>query len=239
MNIKRIIPDMITSCNLLCGAVAVMMAVQGHFSYALLFIIAGALFDFGDGASARLLKVSNEIGIQLDSLADDITFGLAPAMMVCCYLKPMIGWWAVIALLMAPFAAIRLAKFNLDKRQTSSFIGLATPPNAVFWGSLCCLPVGMMEHSCLPWVMLAMTLVSDYLLISEIPFFSLKFHDLHWRGNEDKWLLLIGMVIILVFAIAKAICYGHWELALLAGASCVIWYFVLNIISQLVHRHQA
>ena len=91
MNIKRLVPDTITSCNLLCGAVAVIMATEGAFLYAFLFILLGAFFDFFDGMSARLLKVPSALGIQMDSLADDITFGLAPAMMLCCYLRPLIG----------------------------------------------------------------------------------------------------------------------------------------------------
>ena len=133
---KRIIPNTITSCNLLCGSIAVFLATQGAFVWAFVFILAGAFFDFFDGLSARLLKAPSPIGVELDSLADDITFGLAPAMMLFCWLKPILGWWAGIALLMAAFSALRLAKFNVDERQHDSFIGLATPANAIFWGGI-------------------------------------------------------------------------------------------------------
>ena len=143
---KRIIPDTITSCNLLCGSVAVFLATQGAFVWAFVFILAGAFFDFFDGLSARLLKAPSPIGVELDSLADDITFGLAPAMMLFCWLKPILGWWAGIALLMAAFSALRLAKFNVDERQHDSFIGLATPANAIFWGGICCMPYAMLAY---------------------------------------------------------------------------------------------
>ena len=120
MNCKRIIPDAITSCNLICGSIAVFLATQGAFIWAFAFILAGAFFDFFDGLSARLLKAPSPIGVQLDSLADDITFGLAPSMMLLCYLRPILGWWALLALLMAAFSALRLAKFNVDERQHDS-----------------------------------------------------------------------------------------------------------------------
>ena len=136
MTIKNHIPNAITCCNLLCGGVAVFMATQNAFAYAFLYILLGAVFDFFDGMTARALGVSNPKGVEMDSLADDITFGLAPAMILFCYLRPLIGWWSLIALLMAAFSALRLAKFNLDTRQTDSFIGLATPSNAIFWASL-------------------------------------------------------------------------------------------------------
>ena len=126
---KRIIPDTITSCNLLCGCIAVFLATQGAFMWAFVFILAGAFFDFFDGLSARALNAPSPIGVELDSLADNITFGLAPSMLLFCYLRPILGWWAGLALIMAAFSALRLAKFNVDERQHESFIGLATPAN--------------------------------------------------------------------------------------------------------------
>ena len=163
MNCKRIIPDAITSCNLLCGSIAVFLATQGAFLWAFIFILAGAFFDFFDGLTARLLKAPSPIGIQLDSLADDITFGLAPAMMLFCYLRPILGWWALIALLMAAFSALRLAKFNVDERQHDSFIGLATPANAIFWGGICSLPISVLTYDWMAWVLIGISLLSCYL----------------------------------------------------------------------------
>lgn len=230
MNIKRLVPDSITACNLLCGTVAVLMATEGAFLYAFLFILLGAFFDFFDGMSARLLNVPSAIGIQLDSLADDITFGLAPAMMLCCYLRPLIGWWCLIALLMAAASARRLAKFNIDKRQTSSFIGLATPANAIFWGSLCCMPYAMTAPAWMPWALLVLSVFSCYLLNAEIPFFSFKFHDFGWSTHLPQYLFLIGAVVIIVFCIVKACLYQHMRLAVFAGAACVLWYVLTNLL---------
>lgn len=238
MNIKRLVPDSITACNLLCGTVAVLMATEGAFLYAFLFILLGAFFDFFDGMSARLLNVPSAIGIQLDSLADDITFGLAPSMMLCCYLRPLIGWWCLIALLMAAASARRLAKFNIDKRQTSSFIGLATPANAIFWGSLCCMPYAMMAPVWMPWVLLALSVVSCYLLNAEIPFFSFKFHGFGWKEHMPQYLFLIGAVVIIVFCAVKACVHHYPVLAVFAGAACVLWYVLINLLWNAVGQKQ-
>ena len=231
---KRIIPDTITSCNLLCGAVAVFLATQNAFTWAFVFILCGAFFDFFDGLSSRLLKAPSKIGVELDSLADDITFGLAPAMMVMCYLRPVIGWWALLALIMAAFSALRLAKFNVDERQTSSFIGLATPANAIFWGGLCSMPYAMTAPVWVPWAMIALTFVSCWLLVSEIPFFSLKFKNFSWHDNYDKYLFLIGDVVLIAFCVVKAVLAKHWEFALFSGAAVIVWYVVLNCLVNMI-----
>ena len=202
MNCKRIIPDGLTSCNLLCGGVATYMATQGEFKWAFVFILAGAFFDFFDGLSARLLKAPSPIGIQLDSLADDITFGLAPAMMLFCWLRPILGWWAGLALIMAAFSALRLAKFNVDERQHDSFIGLATPANAIFWGGLCCLPISVIAYDWMAWVFIGISFLSCYLLNAEIPFFSFK------SFKREKALIisfLCGCLILICFCVFKAV----------------------------------
>ena len=235
---KRIIPDTITCCNLLCGSAAVFMATQNAFVWAFVLILCGAIFDFFDGMSARLLKAPSKIGIELDSLADDITFGLAPAMMVVCYLRPIIGWWSFLALLMAAFSALRLAKFNVDERQTSSFIGLATPANAIFWGGLCVMPYAMTAPIWVPWCMLGLTLVSCYLLVSEIPFFSLKFHNFSWKENYDKYIFLCGDLVLIGFCVVKAAISGHWEFALFSGAAVIVWYVVLNLLVNVMAKGQ-
>lgn len=231
---KRIIPDTITCCNLLCGSVAVYMATQHAFIWAFLLILGGAFFDFFDGLSARALKAPSKIGVELDSLADDITFGLAPSMMVACYLMPVIGWWALIALIMAAFSALRLAKFNVDERQTSSFIGLATPANAIFWGSVCCMPYAITAPVWMPWVMLGLTLISSYLLISEVPFFSLKFKNFTWRENYDKYIFLIGALVLIVFCVVRGILAHHVEFILFSGAAVIVWYVVINYVANLI-----
>ena len=225
MQIKRIIPNSLTCANLLCGSVAVYMATQEQFLLTFALIIAGAIFDFFDGASARWLKVPSPLGIQLDSLADDITFGLAPSMALMCYLKPIIGWWSLIALLMAAFSALRLAKFNIDERQTTSFIGLATPPNAIFWASLVCYLNTITLPVWAPWILLVGSLLSCYLLVSEIPFFSLKS-----AGKEKMYIILfsIGCCFILGPCATIAIINKQIAIAILGGAICILWYILYN-----------
>ena len=225
MQIKRIIPNSLTCANLLCGSAAVFMATQEQYLLAFALILAGGLFDFFDGASARWLKVPSPLGVQLDSLADDITFGLAPAMVLFCYLKPIIGWWAVIALLIAAFSALRLAKFNIDERQTTSFIGLATPPNAIFWASLVCWLNSTTLPTWAPWVLLAASLLSCYLLVSEIPFFSFKSAEL---GKKRMLIFVFGSCFILGSCCTAAFIEHQLSIAALGGALCVLWYILYN-----------
>lgn len=230
---RRIIPDAITSCNLLCGCVAVFLATQGAFLWAFVFILGGAFFDFFDGLSSRVLKAPSPVGIQLDSLADDITFGLAPAMMLFCYLKPVLGWWAGMALLMAAFSALRLAQFNVDERQHDSFIGLATPANAIFWGGICCLPISVIAFDWMGWILIGLSLLSCYLLNAEIPFFSFK----AWK--REKLVIcsfLVGCIILIGFCVAKAIVTKHIEFACFSGTACILWYVILNLLLLFVPK---
>ena len=223
MQIKRIIPNSLTCANLLCGSVAVYMATQEQFLLTFALIIAGAIFDFFDGASARWLKVPSPLGIQLDSLADDITFGLAPSMALMCYLKPVIGWWSLIALLMAAFSALRLAKFNIDERQTTSFIGLATPPNAILWASIAAYPNTVCTTTA--WILLACSIMCCYLLVSEIPFFSFKSVG---KYRIRMIIFIIGCAVLIVGSIVWAIICQDPKRAVVAGALCIFWYIIFN-----------
>lgn len=230
---KRHIPNILTCCNLLSGAVAVVLAFEGLFTCAFGCILLGALFDFCDGASARLLGVSSPIGKELDSLADVITFGLAPSMMLVEAIRLHTlnstydwGYWSLIALLMTAFSALRLAKFNVDERQTSSFLGLATPANALFWASLLAdWPQIASYAQWMPFVLMALMLVSCVLLVCELPFFSLKFHDFTWQNNKTRYIFLIGCVLL----IAACIVVGH---VLFAGCACIIWYVLAALIMR-------
>ena len=233
MNYKRIIPDAITSCNLICGSIAVFLATQGAFLWAFVFILGGAFFDFFDGLSARALKAPSPIGVQLDSLADDITFGLAPSMMLFCWLKPILGWWAGLALIMAAFSALRLAKFNVDERQHESFIGLATPANAIFWGGICCLPYSVLAYDWMAWVAIGLSLVSCFLLNAEIPFFSFK------SFKKDKLtiiLFLVGCLILIGYCIWEAVATKHIEFGLFSGTACIVWYVILNLLLACIKK---
>lgn len=233
MNIRRLIPNSITCCNLLCGSIAIYLATQGAFVWAFLFILAGAIFDFFDGMSARLLNAPSPIGVELDSLADVITFGLAPSMMLFCCLKPHLGWWAGLALLMAAFSALRLAKFNVDERQHDSFIGLATPANAIFWGGICCLPIEILAFDWIKWTLIGLSLISCYLLNAEIPFFSFKSFK---KQRLVIILFLIGCIILIAYCTIKAIITKHIEFGLFAGTICIIWYVILNLLLAIFRK---
>lgn len=233
MQIKRIIPNSLTCANLLCGSVAVFMATQEEFLWAFVLILAGGLFDFFDGASARWLKVPSPLGVQLDSLADDITFGLAPSMALMCFLKPIIGWWSLIALLMAAFSALRLAKFNIDERQTTSFIGLATPPNAILWASVAAYPYTQ-TTSTFAWMMVGLSLLCCHLLVCEIPFFSFKSVGKH---RTRIIIFIVGCIVLIAGSIAWAVICQDPKKAVVAGALCILWYINYNFIIQtLLHK---
>ncbi|MCR4808576.1 MAG: CDP-alcohol phosphatidyltransferase family protein [Prevotella sp.] len=249
---KKHIPNAITCCNLISGCIAIVMAICGNYEGALWAIIIGAVFDFFDGMSARLLGVSSPIGKELDSLADVVTFGVAPSAMLFSAMMSINGMYILsdkivilgmeeglltdivefsiaampfLAFLMAAFSALRLAKFNLDERQAMGFIGLPTPANALFWGSLI---VGwgnkLAPIPAIVPLLLVLMLVSCYLLVSEIPMFALKFKTWGWQGNEVKWLFLASCVpLLLIFGIG-------------ALAIIIAWYIVLSVITQ---RHVA
>ena len=207
--ITKNIPNTITCCNLICGAIATYFAFLGLYEKAFFFIVMGAVFDFFDGMSARLLGVSSPIGKELDSLADVITFGLAPSAMIYSVLWSMcrMSVWGNLAqivpfsaFIMAAFSALRLAKFNLDERQTTSFIGLPTPANALFWASLI---VGMENYLMQTVEMVTGTVVlmllMSYMLVAEVPMFALKFKHWGWKGNEVKYIFVISCVPMILF----------------------------------------
>ncbi|WP_033149628.1 phosphatidylcholine/phosphatidylserine synthase [Prevotella sp. RM4] len=226
--IKKHIPNTITCCNLISGCIATYFAFLSDFEMALLFIIIGAVFDFFDGMSARLLGVSSPIGKELDSLADDITFGFAPSAIVFSYLKTQelpLPYLEYTVFLMAAFSALRLAKFNLDERQATGFIGLPTPANALFWGSAI---VGLQQH-CIyyDWLnpsILGCVYCSCYLLIAEIPMFALKFKHWGFKGNEIKYIFVISCIPLLLF------------LGVSGFAAIIAWYVLLSKIANVTKK---
>lgn len=232
--IVRNIPNSITCCNLISGCIATYNAFLGDIRMALLWIIVGAVFDFFDGMAARLLKVSSPIGKELDSLADDITFGFAPSAIIfyelsimeypseLLMLKPYLPYFAFV---MAAYSALRLAKFNLDERQSLGFIGLPTPANALFWGALFVGAQNFMESTAymLP-VVLLMICVSCWLLIAEVPMFALKFKQWGWKGNEVKYIFLISCLpLLMIFGIT-------------AFSVIIAWYVVLSVVVNLRNK---
>lgn len=194
---------------------------------AMLFIVLGAVFDFFDGMSARLLNVSSPIGKELDSLADNITFGLAPSAVVFSlfmeidipeFMSGVSDLLPYSAFIISVFSALRLAKFNLDERQTTSFIGMPTPANALFWSSLA---ICISEGEYLQWFnalyLLLLVFVMSFLLVSELPMFSLKFKELSWKTNKIKYIFLIVSISLLVL-------YGVNGLA-----AVILWYILLSV----------
>ena len=226
---KKHIPNMITCLNLISGCIATYFAFQSDYSMALLFIVIGAVFDFFDGMVARLLHVSSPIGKELDSLADDITFGFAPSAIVFSFLCSFhihLPFIPFLAFIMAAFSALRLAKFNLDERQALGFIGLPTPANALFWGSLIWSLDWQrwFEPYLLPafwlYVVLVLIPISSYLLVSEIPMFALKFKTWGWKGNEIKYIFLLTCIPLLLL------------LGVSGLAAIIAWYVILSVINN-------
>ena len=231
--LKKHIPNTITCCNLISGCIATYWAFQGDYTLALLFIVIGAVFDFFDGMTARLLHVSSPIGKELDSLADDITFGFAPSAIIFSWLSAQCEAEAnsslstlhallpYLAFIMAAFSALRLAKFNLDERQAMGFIGLPTPANALFWGALIVGAGDFLASS--PYYIygvIAAVFIFSYLLIAEVPMFALKFKTWGWKGNEVKYIFLLTSIVLL--AILQV-----------SGLSAVIaWYILLSVLTQ-------
>lgn len=204
-NIKTYIPNTITCLNLLCGCVAVFLAFHSGtqvmglhaFEWAWIFIGAAAVFDFCDGLSARLLGAYSPMGKELDSLSDLVSFGLAPAFLV---MNAMIDAGApsgvsFIALFIALMGALRLAKFNVDTRQATSFIGLPIPANALFW-------IGTMgwisEHGYPGDIVMAVLIIGfSLLMVSELKMFSLKFKDMAFKGNVRRYMVLAACVFFI------------------------------------------
>lgn len=214
---KKQIPNIITALNLLCGLTAIFLSFQGLLIYAAMLMALGAFFDFFDGMAARALNVKSEMGLQIDSLADMISFGAAPGfiMFQLMTLSPNIPALMIGGYLIAPFAAFlipvlsafRLAKFNVDSRQTDSFIGLPTPANSLFMGSLPFIISGTFAHQ-LDWlnnyyILLGLTVMFSILLVVELPLMSLKFKSFRWQSNSKRY-LLIGTSIILIILLQAA-----------------------------------
>jgi CDP-diacylglycerol--serine O-phosphatidyltransferase len=211
--LKKHIPNFITTLNLFSGCIGIIMALQYRIDYAAYFIAIAALFDFFDGMVARLLHVKSEIGKELDSLADVVSFGALPGiimyqLMAGCTNTPAtntdISIFALIAMIIPVLSAVRLAKFNLDTRQTTSFIGLPVPANALFLGSLPLMKMQADYGDSLSWVqsitgnyyVLAVIAIGmSLLLVSEIPLISLKLKNLRFAENKPQFILVAFGVV--------------------------------------------
>jgi len=216
--IKKHIPNFITCLNLFSGCVATLLAFKGNYSGAFIAILVAAVFDFLDGFAARMLKAYSPMGKELDSLADIISFGLAPGIIVFSLLTEanVNEWLPYVAFSIPVFSGLRLAKFNIDDRQSTSFIGLPVPANAIFWAGL--------VYSFSPfllsniWVLLILIGLFCYFLISEIPMFALKVNSLKWKANQLQYIFLIMSIALLA------------ALQLNAFAPIIGWYIALSAI---------
>ncbi|MCK9448941.1 MAG: CDP-alcohol phosphatidyltransferase family protein [Bacteroidales bacterium] len=216
MSIKRHIPNFLTLMNLLSGSLSVYFFSIGHLDWASYMIFIAAMFDFLDGFVARMLHVSSPLGVQLDSLADVVSFGLAPSFLLMQLIMDSHGRRSFmlfsvdivpfLALLIVLFAALRLAKFNIDDRQTTRFLGLPTPAAGLMIASLPLLKMQLYEGQSLFYMLvtntyfyLATILILCVLMVSEFPLLGLKFKTFGWRMNELRYIFLIASAILLVW----------------------------------------
>lgn len=220
MQIKKHIPNTITLLNLASGLLAVIAVFKGYYDEAFIFVCLGIFFDFWDGFLARKFKVSGELGLQLDSLADVVTSGVVPGLMMFKLFQDIqeddtskyflteefyyMGFVPYLGFIITLASAYRLAKFNIDTRQTDSFIGLPTPANALLIMSIPMIQYAgthewLVEALYNPFVLLAITVLSAYMLNAEIPLFSLKMKDFSWEKNKLQVIFLALSVVLLLF----------------------------------------
>lgn len=235
MKIKKYIPDTITSMNLVCGVIGVVFAFKGRPDYAFPLMLLAAVFDFCDGFAARALGAYSDFGKELDSLCDLVSFGVLPSVMLYSLMRTcMFGenWLCWIPLVITVFSALRLAKFNIDDRQHSSFLGLPTPACAILCGALCYYVA--YDPACFlgTWAsgnvfIPAISIILSALLVCEIPMFSLKMHKDDPQPLKVKRL---AMAVFVLAAILVAVLFHlNWSFVPLVT-------FVLYILKNVVYR---
>lgn len=209
---KPYIPHIITLINLFCGCCAVVCILFGQFLPAFLFIFIGGIADYTDGMAARWLEVKSPLGKELDSIADMVTFGVVPGAIIYALLSlngntesiPVLSYSALPAFILSVFSGLRLARFNLDTRQTDNFIGLATPSSTMFVVGLMMIyhfnSFGLKPFVSNPYFLYSVIVTLSYLLVAEFPMFGFKFKDFNWKGNEIRFIFLataLAMFIVL------------------------------------------
>jgi len=234
MNIKAQIPNLFTMLNLFCGCLALVMAIDLKFDMAFYFVCLGIFFDFFDGFFARKFNVAGPLGVQLDSLADMVTSGVVPGyvmfkMMANSDSFGIESYFPYLGFVITLGACYRLAKFNIDTRQSDSFIGLPTPANALFLTSLPLINLsfyddnfaGMIYNN---WVLVCLALLSAYIMNAEIPLFSLKIKDFSFAKYKLQIFFLAISVLMLIF------------LQILAVPLIIIIYVLLSVINNIVNK---
>ena len=236
---KQHIPNALTLLNVFCGACALVSILQGqgHYTEGVSFLVVCLIADFFDGFAARLLNVKSEMGKQLDSLADVVSFGVVPAAILYELLTTATvfsfmqqSYYPLLAFVITAFSCYRLAKFNLDTRQTTDFIGLNTPTNTLFFVGLLFIKINHFEDldvlTSNATFLYALIPISSYLLISEIPMFSLKIKGLQWQGNEARFTFAVLAVLLLALMREAAV------------ALLVVLYVLVNMVSNLVFKKE-
>ena len=238
MNIVKNIPNSITSMNILCGALGVIFTLEGRLDIAFYLMLAGSVCDFCDGLAARALKAYSDMGKELDSLADMVSFGLLPSLMLykTMSMSGVTGFWCYIPLAIAVFSGLRLAKFNIDDRQSENFIGLPTPACAMICGSYAYYVFngnadGILEKwASNEWIIPVVSVVLALLLVSEIPMFSMKIKK---GAKATKAIKTMRAVFFSISAIALAatIALGlNWSLIVLTAFTS---YILINLVGAL------
>ena len=238
MKIKKHIPNLITLINLFSGCIALVYASEANFEMAFFFVCLGIFFDFFDGFFARLFNVSSPLGLQLDSLADMVTSGVVPGFVMFKMLTnsvssdPSLIYLPYLGFIITLGSCYRLANFNIDTRQTDSFIGLPTPANAIFILSLPLIlkntdSLILLELLTNCWILLIVTLVSAYILNAEIPLFALKIKKFNFKDNALQIVfLLISLLLLIVFKFSGV-------------ALIIVFYVMLSVIMNLITGKKA
>lgn len=216
---KSFIPNLLTLSNLACGLLGVLSIFSSDYKTATILLGLSLVFDFFDGFAARMLGVHSELGKQLDSLADLVSFGVVPGFLMyklfqMSYLsgEPSPEFLSYTALLIPLLSALRLGKFNIDTRQAEYFIGMPTPANALFIFSLGLMAIytdnetlqNILLH---PFLLTAITIITSFLLIAELPLMSLKLKSLKWQENKGRIILVLGIVLLLVLFRFRALAF--------------------------------
>ena len=232
------LPNFFTLINLSLGFFSILLASMGGLTQGAILILVASVFDFLDGFLAKKLNASSELGKQLDSLADMVTFGVSPAILVYFLLAslPQIisPYSNYIVVLIPIFSALRLAKFNIDENQTNNFIGLPTPANALFFVSIVLFlenSESLLSKEVTYKALLFLILVFSYLLTSKVSFFSLKFTDFNWKTNQLRYVFL-GLSLILLF----------WSFFLniqvLTLSIIILLYIVLSLLNNIKIKNE-
>lgn len=227
------IPNLVTLGNLACGCMGIMFAFTGKVELAAYMVFLGAAFDFADGFVARALKVSSELGKQLDSLSDDVTFGVLPASLLVVLMtsNAPAEWYQIAPLyIVALAAAYRLAKFNISEEQSTSFIGMPSPANGIFFAALALgvtqqqFPQALLDILAQPYTLYILAVVFAYLMISPLPMFAMKVKSYGWKGNEFRYILIVSAVVLtILFKFAGV-------------ALTIVAYILLSIIEKTVRK---